>query len=27
VTFTVYPDGTCVRKIKLWSSSPRVIPG
>ncbi len=24
--FTVYPDGSCVRKIKVWSSSPRVVP-
>jgi len=24
--YTVYPDGTCVRKIKVWSSSPRVNP-
>jgi hypothetical protein len=26
-TFTVYPDGTCVRKIRVWSSSPTVKPG
>jgi len=26
-TFTIYPDGTCVRKIKVWSSSPHVVPG
>jgi len=26
-TFTVYPDGVCVRKIETWSSSPYVIPG
>jgi concanavalin A-like lectin/glucanase superfamily protein len=25
--YTVYPDGTCVRKIKVWSSSPYVVPG
>ena len=25
--FTVYPDGSCVRKINVWSSSPRVVPG
>ncbi|MCK7482588.1 MAG: LamG domain-containing protein [Candidatus Moduliflexus flocculans] len=25
-TYTVYPDGTCVRKIKVWSSKPRVDP-
>jgi len=25
-TYTVYPDGTCVRKIKVWSSNPRVSP-
>ena len=25
-TYTVYPDGTCVRKIKVWSSNPRVDP-
>ena len=26
-TYTVYPDGACVRKIKVWSSNPKVIPG
>ena len=26
-TYTVYPDGACVRKIKVWSSNPQVIPG
>jgi hypothetical protein len=26
-TYTVYPDGTCVRKIRVWSSSPHVVPG
>jgi hypothetical protein len=25
-TYTVYPDGTCVRKIRVWSSNPRVKP-
>jgi hypothetical protein len=25
-TYTVYPDGTCVRKIRVWSSNPRVDP-
>jgi hypothetical protein len=25
-TYTVYPDGSCVRKIKVWSSKPRVDP-
>ena len=25
--YTVYPDGTCIRKIKVWSSSPYVVPG
>lgn len=25
-TYTVYPDGTCVRKIRVWSSDPRVRP-
>lgn len=25
-TYTVYPDGTCVRKIRVWSSKPRVNP-
>jgi hypothetical protein len=25
-TYTVYPDGSCVRKIKVWSSNPRVRP-
>lgn len=25
-TYTVYPDGTCVRKIRVWSSDPRVKP-
>ena len=25
-TYTVYPDGTCVRKIRVWSSNPRVNP-
>ena len=25
-TYTVYPDGTCVRKIRVWSSKPRVDP-
>jgi hypothetical protein len=25
-TYTVYPDGTCVRKIRVWSSNPRVRP-
>jgi hypothetical protein len=25
-TYTVYPDGTCIRKIKVWSSNPRVNP-
>jgi len=25
-TYTVYPDGSCVRKIKVWSSNPRVDP-
>jgi hypothetical protein len=23
-TYTVYPDGACVRKIRVWSSNPRV---
>jgi hypothetical protein len=23
-TYTVYPDGSCVRKIKVWSSKPRL---
>jgi hypothetical protein len=25
--FTVYPDGSCLRKVQVWSSSPHVIPG
>jgi hypothetical protein len=25
-TFTVYPDGICIRKIRVWSSNPRVDP-
>jgi hypothetical protein len=25
-TYTVYPDGFCVRKIRVWSSKPRVDP-
>ena len=25
-TYTVYPDGTCVRKIRVWSSDPKVKP-
>jgi hypothetical protein len=25
-TYTVYPDGSCVRKIRVWSSKPRVDP-
>jgi hypothetical protein len=25
-TYAVYPDGSCVRKIKVWSSKPRVDP-
>jgi hypothetical protein len=25
-TYTVYPDGSCVRKIKVWSSKPRIDP-
>jgi len=25
-TYTIYPDGSCVRKIKVWSSKPRVVP-
>jgi len=25
-TYTVYPDGSCVRKIEVWSSKPRVNP-
>jgi hypothetical protein len=25
-TYTVYPDGSCVRKIKVWSSKPRLDP-
>ena len=25
-TFTVYPDRTCVRKIRTWSSKPTVVP-
>ena len=25
-TYTVYPDGTCVRKIRVWSSNPRLKP-
>jgi len=25
-TYTVYPDGTCIRKIRVWSSNPRVKP-
>ncbi len=25
-TYTVYPDGTCVRKIRVWSSNPKVDP-
>jgi hypothetical protein len=26
-TYTVYPDGVCVRKIQTFSSSPYVVPG
>ncbi len=26
-TYTVYPDGTCARKIQTFSSSPYVVPG
>ena len=26
-TYTVYPDGTCIRKIQTWSSSPTVVRG
>jgi len=25
-TYAVYPDGSCVRKIKVWSSKPRIDP-
>ena len=25
-TYTVYPEGSCVRKIKVWSSKPRLDP-
>ncbi|MCX6574670.1 MAG: hypothetical protein NTX99_11880, partial [Candidatus Aminicenantes bacterium] len=25
-TYTVYPDGSCVRKIRVWSSKPRLDP-
>jgi len=25
-TYTVYPDGSCVRKIRVWSSKPRIDP-
>ncbi|MBM3312181.1 MAG: LamG domain-containing protein, partial [Candidatus Aminicenantes bacterium] len=25
-TFTVYPDRTCVRKIRTWSSKPTIVP-
>lgn len=25
-TYTVYPDGSCVRKIQVWSSKPRLDP-
>lgn len=26
-TYTVYPDGSCARKIRTFSSSPHVVPG
>ncbi len=26
-TYTVYPDGSCLRKVQVWSSSPHVVKG